>query len=191
MKKSAVILAGVGIALTLWVATDTTAAVEPEPVLMVEDIQPIEIDRTAEASAWLAERGVNVPESIAFECEAAGMHYDLCPELLEAIAWKESRFTPTAKNGSFVGMMQMHKSIHKDRIETFGTDPFDPHASIWAAASLLHDLSEEYATEGEPADAAVILAAYHGEDNPVGRDPSSYTRTVLEVSEALERIHGK
>jgi hypothetical protein len=86
-------------------------------------------------------------------------------------------------------MMQMHKGIHKDRIAQFGTDAFDAHASIWAAASLLHDLSEQYATQGEPVDVAVVVALYHGEDDPYSL--SRYTRSILEVSEQLERAHGK
>ena len=169
-------------------AIDATAEeITETPALVVEDIVPP--DQTAEAQAWLAAKGIVVPEDIRWECEAAGLHYDLCPELLEAIAWKESRFTPTAKNGSFVGLMQMHKGIHADRIAQFGVDPFDAHASIWAAASLLHDLSEKYAAEGEPVDVAVVIALYHGEDDAYTL--SGYTRSILEVSEHLERAHGK
>jgi hypothetical protein len=165
-------------------------AEEPSTMPMIYDITPImSADEAAEASAWLMEHGVNVPEDVRAECEAAGAFYNLCPELLEAVAWKESRFTPTAKNGSFVGMMQMHKGIHKDRIEQFGLNAFDTHASIWAAASLLHDLSEQYASEGEPVDVAVVIALYHGEDDAYTL--SGYTKSILQVSEYLERAHGK
>lgn len=190
MRTSAIIFATAGIILTAVVALDKPAeAIEPDPVLIVEDIVPMEIDHTAEAKAWLSAHGVVVPEDVRAECEAAGAFYNLCPELLEAVAWKESRFTPTAKNGSFVGMMQMHKGIHKDRIEQFGLDYYDTHASIWAAASLLHDLSEQYATQGEPVDVAVVVALYHGEDDAYTL--SGYTKSILQVSEYLERAHGK
>jgi hypothetical protein len=87
--------------------------------------------------------------------------------------------------------MEMHRAIHADRLAAYGTDVFDPHASIWAAADLIADLGEEYSIEGEPADAAVILAAYHGEDNLYKETPSRYVRSVLEVAERLERAHGK
>ena len=187
MRKSAIAISIVGLALTAWVATDKIEAVEPDPVLIIEEIEPI--DQSAQAQAWLSSHGVNVPDEIIAECEGAGAFYDICPELLEAIAWKESRFTPTAQNGSFVGLMQMHKGIHKDRIERFGIDAYDPHASIWAAASLLHDIGEEYTVEGESPEASVLLAAYHGEDNVYSY--STYTKKILEVSEALERAHGK
>lgn len=165
----------------------TVTAEEVTEPLVIEDIVPV--SEQSEAQAWLNAKGVVVPEDVRAECEAAGAFYNLCPELLEAVAWKESRFTPTAKNGSFVGMMQMHRGIHKDRIEQFGLDAFDTHASIWAAASLLHDLSEKYAAEGEPIDVAVVIALYHGEDDAYTL--SGYTKSILQVSEYLERAHGK
>ena len=169
-------------------AIDATAEEITEPVLEVWDIVPQE-DLTAEAAAYLAGKGVNVPENVIMECEAAGANYNICPELLEALCWKESRFTPTAKNGSFVGMTQMHKRIHAERLSWFGNDPFDTHASIWAAASLLHDLSEDSGTE-ETAEIATILGRFHGEKHPE-ENTSSYTEEILKISAALERVHGK
>lgn len=167
-------------------------AEEPSTMPVVYDITPImSADEAAEASAWLVERGVNVPESIEWECEAAGAVKHVSPEMLEAIAWVESRYQPDAQSGSYVGLMQMHKGIHDDRLAMYGADVFDPHANIWAAADLIADLGEEYSIEGEPADAAVILAAYHGEDNVFKETPSRYVRSVLEVAERLERAHGK
>lgn len=167
-------------------------AEEPSTMPVVYDITPImSADEAAEASAWLVERGVNVPESIEWECEAAGAVKHVSPEMLEAIAWVESRYQPDAQSGSYVGLMQMHRTIHADRLAMYGTDVFDPHASIWAAADLIADLGEEYSIDGEPADAAVILAAYHGEDNLYKETPSRYVRSVLEVAEHLERAHGK
>jgi len=167
-------------------------AEEPSTMPVVYDIEPVmQADEAAEASAWLMEHGVNVPESIAFECEAAGAVKHVSPEMLEAIAWVESRYKADAQSGSYVGLMQMHKGIHGDRLAVYGTDVFDPHANIWAAADLIADLGEEYSIDGEPADAAVILAAYHGEDNLYKETPSRYVRSVLEVAERLERAHGK
>lgn len=39
----------------------------------------------------------DVPENIKKYCEEIGAEFDICPELLEAIAWHESRFIPNVK----------------------------------------------------------------------------------------------
>ena len=161
-------------------------AVEPEPVLIVEDITPY----SEVAQEWLVKHGVNVPEDIRWECEAAGNCYSVCPELLMAIGWKESRYVRDAKAGNCIGIMQINKKVHADRLSWYGIDSYDIHAQVWAAASLVRDLGEQYGTDGESADAATILAAYRGEDNP-GSYMSSYTKEVLKVSEMLERAGGK
>ena len=192
MRKETVLISIAVLGITTAITMMPVDAEEPSTMPVVYDIEPImQADEAAEASAWLAEHGVNVPESIAFECEAAGAVKHVSPEMLEAIAWVESRYKADAQSGSYVGLMQMHRTIHADRLAAYGTDVFDPHASIWAAADLIADLGEEYAVDGEPADAAVILAAYHGEDNLYKETPSRYVRSVLEVAERLERAHGK
>lgn len=143
------------------------------------------------AQMWLRQNKISVPDSILWECEAAGAAFNVCPELLEALAWKESRYQETAKNGNCIGIMQMNKAVHADRLSWYGNDPYDVHAQIWAAASLLKDLSEDMSVEGEPADAGAIIAAYHGENNPQKEKLSTYTDVVLTVAEKLERAHGK
>lgn len=144
-----------------------------------------------EAQKWLSERGISVPDDIRLECESAGIRYGVCPELLMALAWKESRFTPTVKNGSCVGLMQINITSHSKKLAVYGMDNYSIHAQIYTAAELIADLAQSYAIEGEEADAGTILAAYHGENHPAERLPSAYTEEVLQVSSALERAHGK
>lgn len=166
--------------------TRTVMPIKEEIVFNVPDYAQI-----TQAEATLAELGVSVPDNIRYECEAAGAAFNVCPELLEALAWKESRYQETAENGNCIGIMQMNKAVHADRLSWYGTDPYNVHAQIWAAASLLKDLSEDMSVEGEPADAGAIIAAYHGENNPQKEKLSTYTDVVLTVSEKLERAHGK
>jgi len=168
--------------------TRTVMPIKEEIVFSVPDYAQI-----TRAEATLAELGVNVPDNIRYECEAAGSAFQVCPELLEAIAWKESRFNvnATASNGKNIGIMQIHKGVHADRLAVYGMDNYDIHAQVWAAAGLIRDLADKYSVEGEPADAGTIIAAYHGENNPMKETTSAYTDAVLEVSAALERAHGK
>ena len=192
MRKSTAVISIAVMSIATAITMMPVDAEEPSTMPVVYDIEPVmQADEAAEASAWLIEHGVNVPESIEWECEAAGATKHVSPELLEAIAWVESRYKADAQSGAYVGLMQMHRTIHADRLAAYGTDVFDPHASIWAAADLIADLGEEYAIDGEPADAAVILAAYHGEDDLYKATPSRYVRSILEVAERLERAHGK
>jgi len=144
-----------------------------------------------EAQAYLNEKGVNVPDDIRSECEAAGRMFDVSPELLEALAWKESRFVRTAENGVCKGIMQINTNCHAERLSVYGMDILSIHSQIYTAASLLSELAVDLGREGEPADAGAIIAAYHGENNPYKETPSNYTETVLRVSAALERAHGK
>lgn len=170
--KKAFLLPLLGASLVLWAASPVKAG-----------------QASTGSQEYLIKKGVHVPDSVRWECEAAGSAFSVCPELLEAIAWRESRFDPAATNGRNVGLMQMHRTLHADRLAAYGMDEFDVHAQVWAAAGLLSDLASKYAIDGEEADAAVIVAAYHGEGNLTGE--SGYVTEVLEVSSALERVHGK
>lgn len=190
MRKSAVIIGMCGLLATGYVLSNSPATVRATEITQEQELHIYDITPPAEvAQTWLLNKGVIVPEDIRWECEAAGNHFSICPELLEAIAWKESRFTPDAQNGAYVGIMQMHKTTHAERLSWYGNDPYDLHASIWAAASLIHDLSEDNAEAEEPLDVAVVIGMYHGEDDPYTL--SGYTRSILEVSAQLERAHGK
>ena len=171
-------------------AVDVSATEIPTQEVVTATPQDMpEIQARMAADAFLTEKGVNVPEAVHFECEAAGRAFDVCPEILEALAWKESRFTVDARNGSCIGLMQMNEQVHGDRLALYGQDYYSIHSQVWAAASLLRDIALDNSTEGEPADIAYCLAVYHGEDCP--ESVSRYTETILEIAASLERVHGK
>ena len=58
-----------------------------------------------------------IPLDVALAAELIGAEYDICPDLLEAIAWHESRFTLEAKNGTCVGIMQINYPYYKSRMQ--------------------------------------------------------------------------
>ena len=133
-----------------------------------------------------------IPTEIYQNAEIIGSVFDICPELLLAIAERESRFTADAKNGPCKGLMQLNTGCHKARFEEMGwsTDDWaNAYISMYVAADYLRELFDEY------EDAGIVLGVYHGESNAVGRGKSgnlsSYTTKILERSEELERLAGK
>lgn len=125
-----------------------------------------------------------VPENISELCESAGKQYNICPELLEAICWKESHFDPQAVNGDCKGLMQVNVSVHSEKLAVYGGDWTDPHTNIYTAAMVINDLiGRGYEELGS------IMSMYHGEGTPDAY--SQYTQDVGRISADLERIHGK
>ncbi len=133
-----------------------------------------------------------IPSEIYQNAEIIGNEFDICPELLLAIAERESRFTADATNGPCKGLMQLNTGCHKARFEEMGwttSDWSNAYINMYVAASYLADLFDEY------EDVGIVLGVYHGESNAVGRGKSgnlsSYTKKILERSEELERLAGK
>lgn len=123
--------------------------------------------------------------------EEVGQQYNICPELLQAIAWRESRYKPTAVNGDCTGLMQVSTRWHQDRMERLGVDDlYDPAGNVLVAADYLAELFSDY----EEAD--VVLMFYSGNSRAkeysqgIG-EMSDYAAEVLEESAELERRHGK
>lgn len=131
-----------------------------------------------------------IPVDVQAACNIYGAQYDICPELLEAIAYHESRYLPDVENGTCKGVMQINISAHKKRMEKLNVDNiFDINSNVLIAADYLAEL---FAENDDPA---IVLALYHGEKNAEKRtnagNLSSYVREILELSAKLERKHGK
>ena len=133
-----------------------------------------------------------VPEEIYQDAEIIGHEFNICPELLMAMAERESRFTADAENGSCKGLMQVSVSCHKQRFVEAGwstADWTDGYKNMYVAADYLADLFAEY------EDVGIVLGLYHGEKNAVSKGKSgylsSYVTGILERSEELERLHNK
>lgn len=133
-----------------------------------------------------------VPKDVRAACEKWGEEYGICAELLESIAYEESRYTAdiTSKDGSCHGLMQIHKSSHKQRMKNLGvTDLHDLDSNVQVAADYLTELFEEY------EEVSTVLMIYHGEKDAVRKGEqgkiSRYAKRVMKRSESLERAHNK
>ncbi|WP_455500926.1 transglycosylase SLT domain-containing protein [Gemmiger sp.] len=140
---------------------------------------------TVEPAAYI---DPDIPEEVQVAAQEVGKAYDLSPELLEAVAFYESRYRPYSVNGSHMGLMQVSIDWHWDRMERLGVS----EAELWrvypnmiVAGDYLRELFDRY------GDAEVVLAIYHGESD--ARDPhyepSEYVTGVLEMAEELEAKH--
>jgi len=133
-------------------------------------------------------KSMNVPETvpndIAQYCESAGKQYNISPEMLMAIAWKESHFTPDAENGDCKGLMQINVDVHEDKLAVYGGDWSDERTSIYTAAMVISEIIDQ----GND-DLGSIMSLYHGEGTPDAY--SKYTQEIGRISEDYERIDGK
>lgn len=127
---------------------------------------------------------IEVPADVIAISEELGERYCICPELIQAICWQESRFSPEVEAGGCIGIMQVYGKWHKDRMVRLGaTDLYDMEQNMEVAVDYLAELFAKY------GDAALVLAVYHGESDIYKM--SGYTESILELSEKLEREHGK
>ena len=127
---------------------------------------------------------VEVPADIQEYCEKAGAEFNICPELLEAICWKESRFTADAEGGGCSGLMQISVRWHRQRMDDLGvSDIYDPEGNIRVGASYLADLFAKY-----DGNLDKVLKEYNGDTS---KGVSTYVLEIETISEALERVHGK
>ena len=157
--------------------------------------------RQQAAQEALQELGVEIPEEIIELTEIIGQKYEICPELLQAIIWQESRCIASVKNASCSGLMQINvsqafnkkhiKEMAADKDLTYSEAIFDAEINIEAGAQLLRYLFDNFGD-----DPAEILMRYNGDSTNLkrykcGGDMSSYAQDTLEISELLERAHGK
>ena len=134
-----------------------------------------------------------IPLEIQEYANIIGNEKNICPELLEAIAWTESRCHAEAKNGPCKGLMQVSTACHKDRFIENGWTPdewTDAYINMYVAADYLRELFDDY------EDVAMVLYAYNGDQTNMEKYKkngylSYYVSGILELSEDLERAHGK
>ena len=132
------------------------------------------------------------PESeIARITEEIGAEYNICPELLQAVIERESSNNPNAKNGNCIGLMQINKAVHKDRMDKLGvTDLYDPYSNILVGADYLAELFSQN------EDIYLVLMKYNMSHKTarlryVEGDYTDYAVEIAERSAELERLHGK
>lgn len=123
--------------------------------------------------------------------EQIGAGYSLCPEVLQAIAWHESRYDETAEADGCIGLMQVAERWHKDRMTRLQvTDLYDPEGNMLVAADYLAELFSQY------EDIGMVLMVYSGDSRAdsyavTGEGLSEYAQEIMEQAGELERQHGK
>lgn len=134
---------------------------------------------------------IEVPEDIRQISDELGMRYNICPELLQAVCFKESSFDPHAENGACVGVMQINPGWHKERMERLGVkDLTDTRGNMLVGADYLSELAKQY------EDIGIVLMAYNGDSSiwdVMGGTAgiSRYASEILAISAELERGNGK
>ncbi len=143
------------------------------------------------AMASEAGRAIEVPEEVREISEELGSRYSICPELIQAVCFKESSFRPDAVSDDCIGIMQVSERWHKDRMERLGvTELTDIRGNMTVGVDYLAELFNEY------EDAGAALMKYNG-DSRLGKlidgtgDLSEYADEVLALSAEMERRNGK
>ncbi len=133
-----------------------------------------------------------VSEAEVIELSARiGAAYNICPELLQAIAWHESSYREDAENDGCSGLMQVAGRWHGDRMARLQvTDLYDAESNMLVAADYLAELFAQY------EDLGMVLMVYSGDSGAEafaqsGQGLSEYAQEIMDHTYQLERQHGK
>jgi len=136
-----------------------------------------------------------IPVNVRIYCEVIGSQYNICPEILEAIAYHESRFFVDVENHNYKGLMQVNVKVHKCRLDKLGYTEADmtsnAYANIEVAADYLKDLYDMYGDENP-----IVLSVYSGNWKAVSDYKEygwlcPYVQDILTRSANYERQHNK
>jgi hypothetical protein len=121
-------------------------------------------------------------EEVRREIAVAAAAYALDPKLVEAVAWRESRFKPTARSRKgAVGVMQLMPATARD----LGVDPSDMAQNVRGGAMYLRQMLTRFG-----GDVKLALAAYNAGPGAVlkhGGVPP-YAETQAYVTSILGRM---
>ncbi len=134
---------------------------------------------------------IRIPQEVKESCEKWGEEYCICPELLEAMCWHETRCRSDLENGNCIGITQINPRFHKQSMELLGiTDLTDYDQNIHLCAYTI----SEYAKHEE--DLYCVLMMWNCGSNR-GKELfykgvfTDYAKEVSEESRKLEQMHGK
>jgi soluble lytic murein transglycosylase-like protein len=94
---------------------------------------------------------VMIKEAVAIASDT----YGIKPRLIMSVIYVESRFKPKARNGSSVGLMQVHTRFHKHKFG--GKDYYDIYANVFVGTSILKDCLVKHKNQTKKA-----LKCYNG-----------------------------
>lgn len=132
-----------------------------------------------------------IPDEVEEAARKWGEVYQISPELLMTMAWRESRFNPEANGSGCIGLMQIAPQWHKDRLRRLNLEKDDlltVDGNMAVAADYLHELFEKN------EDDVWVLMTYNGDGRAdaylEGRAPaSSYATEILKKSAELTAAH--
>jgi len=145
-------------------------------------VKVVEVEEAKEETNVCIYMDDEIPDEVEIAAYKWGEYYGICPEVLEAIAYFESRYDASvdSKSGTYLGLMQISKKWHSARMEKLGvTDMHDADQNMMVAADYLAELIEK---TGSIEDA---LKRYSGSST------YKYSNKVLNKSMKLEEKHGK
>ncbi len=133
----------------------------------------------------------NIPDDVEEAARTAGEAYGLSPELLEAVAYYESRYQPDAVNGDCTGLMQVSLYWHRDRMERMGVteaDMWETGPNMMVAADYLAELLQHY------DDLGAALMYYNGGHEHMTaylerNELSNYASSVITLAAQLRQEH--
>lgn len=172
---------------------------ETEEVAPVQEIEEIEtehpegtarlerVERVEFAPPFAFWIDPEVPLEVQDAAHYYGDAYHISPQLLEAIAWQESRYDPSVEYKGCVGLMQINEKWHTDRMERLGVS----HDDLYTVDGSMHvaaDYLAELFTDCE--DAAEVLMIYNGDSGVegyrAGGEASEYATAILDRARELE-----
>nr|WP_295106138.1 lytic transglycosylase domain-containing protein [uncultured Caulobacter sp.] len=121
-------------------------------------------------------------EAVRAQISNTATAYALDPKLVEAVAWRESRFRPTAlSNKGAIGVMQLMPGTARD----LGVDPHDPAQNIRGGTMYLRRMLSEFG-----GDVRLALAAYNAGPGAVRKHGGvpPYAETQAYVTSILGRM---
>lgn len=137
----------------------------------------------ANASSFYEPQETYLEENILSACEICGQKYGVCPELLMALVETESSGKQDAINGTCYGVCQINSTV-------WGGDYDTVYKQVDKACQILLQYADSHC-----GDINCALMKYNGEPNAeklcdLGKQ-TTYSKTVLERAEELERLHDK
>lgn len=121
-------------------------------------------------------------DAVRAQISTTATAYALDPKLVEAVAWRESRFRPGAlSNKGAIGVMQLMPSTARD----LGVDPHDPAQNIRGGTMYLRRMLSEFG-----GDVRLALAAYNAGPGAVRKHGGvpPYAETQAYVTSILGRM---
>jgi len=172
-------------------AETSDPTVQPRPNVLEKPVAAaLAVPAAAIASATPSVAGP--PAEIAKHIADAAAAYVLDRNLLEAVAWRESRFKQEAKSGrGAAGVMQLMPATAKE----LGVDRTDARQNVFGGAAYLKELLIRFG-----GDVSLALAAYNAGPGAVlrygGVPPFSETRNYVaaitgRVAEAAAAMTGQ